>query len=157
MTRHDERGAALVLAIVFMVVIGGLTAAMLSSLTSAVNGRSVLDTVRDRQYAADAAVESSIARVRGIGGAGPARASCGGPDTPPLNGVTIRVDCTNVPTLTRNGFLQRNVIFTSCMSTGTACTDATTIVRAQVNYESPDAGNNPLITRTYVQSWTVNR
>jgi hypothetical protein len=95
--------------------------------------------------------------VRGLAAPGPALRACGGPDTPPqLNNVRIRVDCTNVPTLTINGFVQRNVIFTSCVDTGAACTDATTIVRAQVNYEALDA-ETPTVTKTYVQAWSVNR
>ena len=156
MTRHDERGAALILAIAFMVVIGMITSAMLSSLTSAVSDRGVLDTVRNRQYAADAAVETSIARVRDLPAPGPGRQPCGPPDTSALNDTPIRVDCTDARTVTIDGFEQRNVIFTSCVDTSVACTDATTIVRAQVNYEVLDPAN-PVVTKTYVQSWTVNR
>ena len=158
-TTRDERGAALVLVIAFMVVIGLLTSALLGSLISAVDDRAVLDSVRDRQYAADAAVEGAIARVRGLPPQGPALHTCDGPDLPSqLNGVLIRVDCTNVPIEGFNGggfFVQRNVIFTSCLNTGVACTNATTIVRAQVNYEALDA-ETPTVTKTYVQSWSVN-
>ena len=57
---------------------------------------------------------------------------------------------------TRSGYLQRNVVFTSCVGTGSACTTANTIVRAQVNYEAVDA-ETPTITKTYIQSWTVSR
>lgn len=155
--RRDEQGVALVLALSFMVLIGMVTSALLSSLMSSVSQRSVLDSVRARQYAADAAAEQAIARVRGLPSPGPGLKACAvasPPETYALNGVTIRVDCTNVPTLTATGFLQRNVVFTTCVSTGSACTPANTIVRAQVNYES---ANNTTIDRTYVQSWTVTR
>ncbi len=156
--RRDERGVALVLALSFMVLIGVVTSALLSSLISSVNQRGVLDGVRNRQYAADAAVEKEIARVRalGSGGAGSAPCAPASPIAYPLNGVTIHVDCTNVPTLTRTGFEQRNVVFTSCIDTGAACTTGNTIVRAQVNYEG-QGGGTPTITKTYIQSWTVTR
>jgi hypothetical protein len=154
--QRDEQGVALVLALAFTVLVGLVTSALLSSLASAVNERSTLDTVRDRQYAADGAVQQAIATVRGVGAPGPGLAACGGPYTRALNGITIRVDCTNVPTLTRTGYVQRNVVFTSCVSTGVACTTATTIVRAQVNYEANDA-ETPTVTRTWIQSWTVTR
>ena len=152
---RDERGAALVLVIAFMVVMGLLTTALLSSLISAVDDRAVLDTVRDRQYAADATVEQAIARVRSIGGDGPAKASCGGPDTLTLNNVPIRVDCANARTLTFSAFEQRNVIFTACVDAHIACTNSTTIIRAQVNYEAVEPVN-PTITKTYIQAWSVN-
>jgi hypothetical protein len=158
--RRDEQGVALVLALSFMVLIGLVTSALLSSLISSVGQRSTLDKVRDRQYAADAAAERAIARVRGLAAPGPGLAACGvstPPETYALNGVTIRVDCTNVPTMTSTGFLQRNVVFTTCVASGsTPCGQSTTpvIVRAQVNYESVD---NTTIDRTYVQSWTVTR
>ena len=157
---RDERGAALVLVIAFMIVMGMLTSALLGSLISAVDDRAVLDSVRDRQYAADAAVEGAIARVRGLAAPGPAVRPCGGPDTPSqLNGVLIRVDCTDVPIGAFSGgqlFVQRNVNFTSCpFIPNTPCTNATTIVRAQVNYEALDV-ETPTVTKTYVQSWSVN-
>lgn len=156
--RRDEQGVALALVIGFIVLIGVVSSALLSSLISSVGQRATLDTVRDRQYAADAAVEASIARVRGIANPGAGLAACAGPDTRTTNGITIRVECTNVPTLTRKGFLQRNVVFTSCPDTAghAACTAATTIVRAQINYEAVDA-ETPVITKTSVQSWTVTR
>ena len=62
-----------------------------------------------------------------------------------------------MPTLDAvTGFIQRNVVFTSCLSNGSACTASNTIVRAQVNYEALDA-ETPTITKTYIQSWTVTR
>ena len=156
--RHDEQGVALVLALSFMVFVGIVTSALLSSLISSVDQRSVLDNVRNRQYAAEAAVEQDIARVRALGGAGAGSAPCEAtpPATYALNDVTIRVDCTNVRTLTLTGFDQRNVVFTSCVDTGATCTVANTIVRTQVNYEGQGLGT-PVITKTYIQSWTVAR
>lgn len=156
---RDERGVALILAIAFMVVIGVISASLFTLITSSANHRAQLDVVRDRQYAADAAVEASIARVRALGSAGPGLTSCGGPDVSTLNGVSIRVTCANAPTLTTQLYLQRNVIFTASCFNDAACADDTVVVRAQVNFESPsDAADYQAgdITHTSVQSWSVN-
>jgi Tfp pilus assembly protein PilX len=154
---RSEQGAALVLAIGVMVVIGMIATTSLALITTSLHARANLDPIRDRQYAADGAVESAIATVRTVADPGPGLASCGGPYTyPAVNGVAIRVVCANAPTLTTTGYLQRNVIFTACVDTGAVCTDSTAIVRAQVNYEAASI-TAPTITRTYVQSWSVNR
>ena len=104
------------------------------------------------------AVEQEIARVRGLGSGGAGQAPCAPqiPITYPLNGYTIRVDCTNLRTTTITGFDQRNVVFTSCVDAGSACTTSNTIVRAQVNYAGQGSGT-PTIDKTYIQSWTVSR
>lgn len=171
--RRDERGATLILAIGFMLVIGGIGAGVVSSVATGLNGRTVLDRLRNREYAADGAVEYAIASVRQLklddpdNPGGPAVADCGpnnhysrkGPDA--LNGIDIWVDCSNQRTLV-DGLLQRNVVFTACVDTGFVddgnpkCAGAT-IVRAQVNYQAKSAGALMVVTRTWVQSWSVNR
>jgi hypothetical protein len=150
--RRDERGATLILAIAFLVVVGSITAATLSFVTSGINDRGILDTVRDRQYAADAAVESAIAQTRAAT-ADQGTDVCITLDAFTLKTLTIHVDCTNAPVLTTGLLLQRNAIFSACQGTAT-CTPATTIVRAQVNFEG-DIGDPT--TRTWVQSWSVNQ
>ena len=156
----DERGASLILVIAFMLVIGGIGAAVVSSVTTGLNSRNVLDQVRNRQYAADGGVEYAIAQVRAKPfPGGPGFADCGDPAfTPPdhynhtLNGINIRVYCANKADLIGPlGLLQRNVIFTACVDASTPCTSASTIIRAQVNFEGKRS-----ITRTWVQSWSVN-
>jgi hypothetical protein len=145
----------MVLAIVFLVVVGGIAAATLTSITSGLNNRRTLDTARDREYAADGAIEYEIARLVNAGPAGHGLAGC---DSTPhfytVGSIDIRAECVNVPQVTFGGFLQRNAVFTTCEKQGTsACTDDSTIVRAQVNFESTSGP----ITRTWVQSWSVNR
>ena len=87
---------------------------------------------------------------------------------PALNGVDIRIDCADqlgaaTSPDSADLFLQRNVIFTACVDTGTKCGQPTTpiVVRAQVNFEAHKGleGSKPalLLTRTWVQSWSVNR
>ncbi len=157
---RDERGATLILAIAFMLVVGGVSVATLSYITSGVNQRQVLEIARNREYAADGAIENAIAQVRALPAAagGPGVAPCG-PYFTSLNGFDIRVDCTNAPTLTTGGLLQRNVIFAaSCKAPVTPpCTDTGTVVRAQVNFQAVGPGPAFTVTRTWVQSWSVNR
>src|SRR4051794_8202375 len=64
--RRDESGAALVLAIAFLVIVGGIVAAGLSSLTSGLNDRNILDSARQREYSAESAIDVAIANVRGM-------------------------------------------------------------------------------------------
>ena len=156
---HDESGAALILAIAFLVVIGGIVAATLASMTSGLNDRAVLDGARDREYAADGAIQYAIAQVRTLPAPGPALTGCGTPAYHALDGVQIRVDCANVPTETFSGYLQRNVIFSACVvaSPDVACGGPTTpvVVRAQVDFEATGSGATVNVTGTWIQSWSV--
>jgi hypothetical protein len=161
---QGERGATLILAIAFLVVVGAIGAAMISSVTSGFNGRTVLDQVRNRQYAADGAIERSIAKVRANSGvptctvASPDTYSQGGTSDVTFKDNSIRVDCTIVPGIagSSNGVLglQNNVAFTACPDTGAACTTASTIIQAQVNFQST---GSPASVSTSVQAWSVNR
>ena len=164
--RRDERGAALILAIVFMVVIGAVSGAVLSTITSGLSSRVALDDARDREYAADGAIQAAIAQIRAI----PASQSYAGPglpcptipDQPPLNGVTIHTDCVAAPAVTRALYRQFNVIFTTCeakylpSSPPIVCPDAKVIIRAQINFQAIGSGANLQIQRTWVQAWSVN-
>jgi Tfp pilus assembly protein PilX len=162
-TRRDERGAALALAIVFLVVIGALTGALLSSLASSLHNRVTLDQVRDREYAADGAIQDAIAQIRAIPAsstyAGPGQSPCG-PFTHTLNSVTIHVDCIGAPAVTRDLYLQRNVIFTTCLDSDKSsgrCPESKVIIRAQVNFQATGSYASLQIQRTWVQAWSVNR
>jgi hypothetical protein len=156
--RTDERGAALVLAIVFMVVIGAIAVATLSLITSGLNNRRTLDDVRDREYGADAAIEYAIAHVRTVStNGGPGIADCDAPlpASYTVNGAQYHVDCQNALASTLDGFMQRNVIFSACEGTSN-CTTANQIIRAQVNFQAIGGGASPIVvTRTWVQSWSV--
>ena len=167
--RKMNDGAALILAIVFMLVIGAITGAVLASVTSGLNDRVALDGARNREYAADGLIDHAIANARAkvatwnssadvvtflnsattTGCGGPYQSGVGG--APALDGFNntsnkLHVDCTPAPGQTRTGALTRNAIFTACPGTS-ACTDASTIVRAQINFDSGS---------TIVQAWSVN-
>jgi Tfp pilus assembly protein PilX len=169
---RDERGAALILAIVFMLVLGTISAAGFSLIASGLHSRVGLDVVRNRQYAADAGVEAAITDARpdvttwanASYDAAPLdavqtflnSAQCGGPRPKFLNNVSVQVSCLPAPAL-HAGYFAFNVIFTACMS-GDAqsgvCPAAKAIVRAQVNFDFDVA--NRTVKSTYVQSWSVN-
>jgi Tfp pilus assembly protein PilX len=160
--RRDERGAALVLALVFMLVIGAIGGAVLSMLTSGLGNRITLDQARDREYAADGAIQAAVAQIRAI----PASQSYAGPGQPcpaipdhTLNGVTIHTDCVGAPAVTRALIRQLNVIFTTCSSgdvTAGSCPAAKVIIRAQINFQAVGTGADLTIQRTWVQAWSVN-
>jgi type II secretory pathway pseudopilin PulG len=152
--QRDERGASLVLAIAFLVVIGALTAATLSSISTGLQDRVVLDKARNREYAADAAIEQAIATERTLA---PGLSDCTSafPQVT-TNNISIRVNCKNAWVPTFRGFLQRDVVFIACEVVGTTnCGAASTpvIIRAQVYFEGTQTGP---VTGTYIQSWSVN-
>jgi hypothetical protein len=162
--RRDERGASLVLAIVFMVVVGAIGGGVIASISSGLGSGTRLATARNRQYAADAAVESSIARVRRLNAGGTPVAgfpSCGSDPTYTFEAnpsIDIHVDCANVPTPAGTGTgsiaLQNDVTFKSCLDSAVVagkCPADNTIVNAQVNFQT----NGSQVT-TYVLSWSVN-
>lgn len=164
--RNDERGTALILAIAFMLIIGGISGALLSSVASGLNSRHSLDQARNREYAADGGVEQAIAEARPLVAswstatyaATPQNAvqtflnsaQCGPSRTSSLNQVNIRVDCSPAPALPGATNFEFNVIF-SAVCTDPGCSP-TPIVRAQVNF----AVSGGTVSRTYVQSWSVN-
>lgn len=167
--KRDERGAALVLAIAFMLVIGGIASSLLPAIISGVNGRTVLDRARNREYAADGAIELAIAQVRARMTTGnqavqpcplPAQPPEAFPPAPPLDSVTIQVTCSYVATLA-SGHYQRNALFTAkCASVQPpeCLTTTDVIIRAQVNFASPSilSDSSIVVSRTYIQSWSVN-
>lgn len=154
----DDDGATLLLVMGVMIMVGAIMGALIPFITTSFKARTQLDALRQRQYAADLAIEESIAKVRAL--ADPAFQSCGPFNRANVNGLSIHVDCLNSPDVVLAGTTlvdQRNVVFTACVgnsNTNSFCTSSTTLIRAQVNFESPTGSN---VTRTFVQAWSVNR
>jgi hypothetical protein len=152
---HADSGASLILCIGFVLMIGAICAGLVGLATSGLNNRTTLQRVRDRQYAADGAIEQAIALVRPL--------SCSASNAfivdASLNGVAIRVDWVNACGVVQSSsdgtvVAQRNVVFSACESTGAACSAANVIIRAEVNFQQAGTGG---VTKTYVQSWSVNQ
>jgi Tfp pilus assembly protein PilX len=159
--RRDESGTALLLALGFMVVLGLIGAAMLSSISSGLRSRFALDDARTREYAADSGIQYAVTQVRSLPAPGAGLSGCASgthysytsADNPP---VTIRINCSNFFQVTRTGFQQRNVVFNACEENGSDCTDPTSIIRAQVNFQTVGSGGPDNVTRTWIQSWSVH-
>lgn len=157
------------LTLAVMVGIATILAGLLSLITTSYRSTASLEKARNRQYAADAAVEQAIQTLRtdpsvGAQNRGLVGANCGPsrpfftPTPAVINNVTIRVDCQGQPQLVQDTsgtfVLQRNVVFAACEDTGVACTDATTLLTAKVNFATNAAG---AVTGVFVQSWSVTR
>jgi type II secretory pathway pseudopilin PulG len=154
----EDRGAALFLAIGFVFMIGAIAAGLASVMVSSLNGRATLTVVRNRQYAADGAIERAITQVRNQGGGALSSCSAAGANiVTSLNGATIRVDWTNACTTVRGSdgtpVAQHDVVFSACVDTGVPCAGSAVIINALVNFEQ---GSTGAVTKTYVQSWSVN-
>jgi len=150
----DDHGAVLLLAIGFVLLVSAIAAALAALIVSIGATGNSLQQTRNRQYAADAAIQQAITKVRSQNRA--TDPICG--DVSTLNGTTVRVDCAYAVTVVGNVdnqvLAQRNVIFLACTNTGTACAQDATIIRAQVNFEQKYSGE---VTKTFIQSWSVNR
>jgi len=154
----EDRGAALFIAIGFVFMVGAIAAGLISLTTSSLNNRTTLASVRNRQYAADGAIEEAIALVRAQGGT--ALSSCstaGGNLVTSINSSSIRVDWTNACTIIRGSdgspVAQHDVVFNACVDKGVPCAGNAVVINAQVNFEQ---GSSGAVTKTYVQSWSVN-
>jgi type II secretory pathway pseudopilin PulG len=153
--QHNDSGAALLLAIGFVLMISAISAGLASLATSSLNNRATLELVRNRQYAADGAIQQAISQVRGL-----TCASTNGYTEDTLNAIAIRVDwvtdCSRtVPSSDGTAYPQRDVIFGACLKplAPAACGPTDVIIRAQVNFE-PQSGP---VTKTFIQTWSVNR
>lgn len=164
---HDERGASLVLAIVFLVVVGAIAVSTMAMVTSALKNRGSLDTIRDREYAADGAINSAVAQLRSLAPATLDAQLVGSAPCAPSyytytpKSIDMRVDCVAAPAVTRSMILQRNVILTACVkaSPDVACgsnNGPSVIIRAQVNFQAVGSGASLVVSRTWIQSWSVN-
>jgi hypothetical protein len=159
--QRDESGAALILAIAFMLVVGAVAAATVTSVSSGLTDHSSLAQARNREYAADGGIERSIVRVRGLNNPGASALDCpaAGDVYAPIDGVAIRVDCANTPSVSNSPtgpVSQSNVSFAACLITTIPCIPGTSgdlpIITAHVNFQV--AGST---VSTFVQAWSVNR
>jgi len=155
---HGERGASLILAIVFMVVIGAISAAVVATTTSGIQDRATLDQARNREYAADGAIEQTVVTARGLSGVCPSQPAA----LITLDGFNIHVDCSRGPNLVLGPGAPLSqgddLLFVACsVPSGnvTTCTSSPganpPIINAQVNFH----GTAPAVT-TFVQAWSVN-
>jgi hypothetical protein len=153
-----DRGAALVIAIAFVVMIGAIGAGLAGMITSSAHNRVTLQLLRNREYAADGAIQEAIAEVRALPRT--TSASCSttaGTSSSTVNGMAMHVDwqaaCTVVRTDDGTVVSQRNIVFAACEATGPSCNPDQVVIRAQVNFRDDPSGQ---VVGTAVQSWSVN-
>jgi hypothetical protein len=154
---HPDQGAALLIAIGFMVLVGFIVGGLATLISSGVGDTVSLKNLRNRQYAADAAVQQDVVQLRTALVANANASWCTTAHTYTDSGTpSIKVACTS-PTFSltfTNGviYAKRNVTFLACTDTSAACTDSspTLALRAEVDFSK--IGN---AVTTYVQSWSV--
>ena len=176
-SRQSEVGAALVLALVFLVAIGLVLAALVSVAGTNLVNTSNLQGVRNVEYASDAAVEGAIQTARHTCPtvAPPAPCVPPSPSAPvtiacpalqpaqPINGQMVAVQCTwTVPP----GSFGRIAEFDACQ-TGVpfATCQADAVVKADVTYDDLPAGCTTMSASCpytlgagiTVWNWTVER
>lgn len=139
-------------------MIGAMAAGLTSMIISGVGNRVALDDIRDRQYAADGAVEQAVATMRA--GAAAGTVACGATSTSraTLNGIAIRVDATAgcVAVTGTDGLPVRQVVgrFVACTDSASACTAGTSTVSATVAFPLDASGRGSTST---VRAWSVLR
>jgi hypothetical protein len=151
--QHDDTGAALLLAIGAVLMVGAISAGLIGAAASSLQNRTTIELLRNREWAADSAIERAITQVRPLDCSAATGSTA---DTTNLIGIRVdwATDCAHgVPASDGTLYLQRNVAFAACLDSFPACSSANAIIRAQVNFE-PQTG---AVTKTVVQYWTVNR
>jgi hypothetical protein len=158
---HDparDRGAALIIAIGFVVMIGAISAGLTAMVTSGIGNRVALEQIRDRQYAADGAVEDAVAELRFLLDVG--KFTCGDASAGAvrLNDVDIRIEVTVTcnAVLGDDGFpvVQMSGEFVACEDRRAACEPTDIVIRALVAYATDADGR---VIDTAVRSWSVLR
>lgn len=150
-----DRGAALVVAVAFTVMIGTIAAGITAAITSGLGQRVVLEDLRDREYAADAAIERTIAEARSLV---VADLECGAVEgsVEGVDDIRIHVDRTIVcgSLLGADGFVRSNFALSlvACEDTATSCQPDDVIVRALVGLEPASDGS---IASAPVYAWSV--
>lgn len=149
-----ELGAALVLALVFLVTIGLVLAALVSLTGTNLVNTSNLQGERNVEYAADAAVDGAIQVVRHQAPISPCpNFPSGAGQSLTINGVTLVVQCTMYQPPNSWG---RIAEFDACQTVGAAFAtcQANAIVKADVTFNDlPSGCTNATPPCSYGSSW----
>jgi hypothetical protein len=142
----DERGAALVMALIFLSAIGITLGALLTFTSTTSTSTGALRTARGYDYDANAAMNAAVANVRvgntcGTGASGYTPAwTLNVPSRP------VRVDCFPLS----SSSTQRNDVFSVCPSSVSApCPDASSVLRANIIFYDVGATGSSVQTVTW--------
>ncbi len=175
-----ERGAVLVLALVFVIIMAVSLLAVVNLGGDALRNTANLKGERSLEYAADAATDASVEAVRysyyafdGVTnpqntGCVPDGAVLTMPDSasmPPINGIKMNVTCTGAPVATPPLQNTRTVTFYACQQGQGLCTPSNSALVAQVVFQdysavgiyscSPSTGSATCGTGEVIQSWLM--
>ena len=153
----------MILALAVMLAMGGIVGGLVTFIESSNRSAINLQATRNRQYAADAAIEQVIRYVQTeptnralVGSYCSTSRQFFTPSPATINGYAVRVDCAGAPTPILDSanrvVIERNVLFVACLDTGVPCSDADAIIRAKVNFPTNAAGT---VIGSFVQSWSV--
>jgi hypothetical protein len=170
---HDEAGAVLVLALLFLAVVGAIVGSLATWATNDLNNTAHFTSARTLQYAANGATQVAIQNIRYTpllattvppnsptwpGGTGPG--SCWASGAPvQIDNQSMDVFCTTVYTPTSAS--TRVVTFDTCLDGGTAAQCiANPLLEAVVTFDDYPTGSSPPNTAACVvycgTSMTVN-
>lgn len=153
-----DPGAALIVAIGFVVMISMIAAGLTAMVTSGIGNRAILESVRNRQYAADGAVEEAIAALVDDLATGSVACGLERAQRTNANSIDIRVE-TLITCGAMSGSdglpeVQMSGVFSACPETGRPCAPDDVIVRAFVGFEQDVDGSS---LSTSVHAWSVLR
>jgi hypothetical protein len=133
-SRHDE-GAALVLALVFLVAVGLVLLAIVTFAGGSFRNTINLNSQRGVEYAADGATTAAAQATRYTYNTYTTPGNClpGGQSSMTINGIAISVQCSAV-NFNPNSAATREVLFLACR-TGGSCTTSNAIIQASVTYD----------------------
>jgi len=145
--RQNERGSALVLALIFLTVCGLTVGALLNYSNTSSAATTAVRKARGTDYDADAAMNFAIAKLR-VTGATCGTGASGFTPTWTLNNtsVPLRADCFQQSSTSA----QRNDVLIVCPSSVSPCTDSAALLRANVIfYDTPTWGSS-----VGIQTWS---
>ncbi len=146
---HDEAGAALELALVFLTAIAVITGALLSFASTSSQATVATRAARGTDYDADAAMQADIATIRVSPTQGVVGSCASFTPAFTLNNPArpVRVDCSPFAT----SAAQRHVVLSVCPAAIAApCPDASALLRADVIFYD-DSGFGRAVS---IQSWS---
>ncbi len=166
--KHDDAGAVLVLALLFLAVVGAIVGSLATWATNDLNNTAKFTSARTLQYAANGATQVAVQNIRYTpllattvlppGGTGPGSCWVGGAPIQ-IDGYSMDVWCSTVYTPTSAS--TRVVTFDTCLDGGTAAQCiANPLLEAVVTFDDYPTGSSPPNTAACVvycgTSMTVN-
>lgn len=154
---RDERGATLILAMVFLVLGSFLIVSLATYSESSLFGVANYKTQRNLEYAADGATNAAIQALRYKVGTLPQNNCPSFPSSGPttaINGVPIQVTCTWQPTSSSPP--QWTVTFSARYCAASPCTASPLLTSSVVYYLTDSSGTPTLGKSLTVESWDVS-